>query len=210
MPSGQEIDATTPIAPAGECFYLGTSDGPTAIHINIDYASYGWPQSIDEAGLLLQGLGNAAGPSQGASLAPGDTSTPRIVELDDDGAPTVSGQEVTGSPPGAENMQAALGLAGPPSLENMAGKQHQYPRAVSGEDDSTQSTGSSWAVLTPGSSEDDSLHHQLSGDTQSAPAGNAIATPNLLGPCTKVWVVPKVGFFFFFFFNPTSATRHSR
>ncbi|KXX74792.1 hypothetical protein MMYC01_207707 [Madurella mycetomatis] len=190
-PSGHGIDATTSIAPSDEHFYLDPLDGQTAIHININYAPYGWPQSIDEAGLFLQGLGGDAGPTQVGSLAPGVTTTPRIVELDGNGAPAVSGQDVTGSQSVAEHLQAALGLAGPPSFENMAGEHHQYPRAGSGEDDSTQSTGSSWAVLTPGSSEDDPLPHQLSNGKQSSPAGNATATPNSLWPCTKVWVVPK-------------------
>ncbi|GAB1317293.1 Zn(2)-C6 fungal-type domain-containing protein [Madurella fahalii] len=189
-PSGYEFDGTTSIAPGDEPFPIDSLHGLTGIHIDIDYTSHGWSQSIDEAGLLWQGSWNDVDYGQVGSLVPGDTTTPRIVELNDDGVPTALGQDVPRPQPAAEHLQAALGLVGAPSLENASGKQHPYPCAGPAED-STSSAGSSRVVLTPVSSEDDSFSNRLPSGSRSTPENDATGMVNLLGPCSKVWVVPK-------------------
>jgi hypothetical protein len=86
-------------------------------------------------------------------------------------------------------------LVGPPSLDKVAEQRSLALHPNAQQPPSTSGGGSPWVVLTPSSSENGPSPTQpsTSGGLTPGEEPSPVADPRLLlGPCTRVWVVPKV------------------
>ncbi|KAK4033686.1 hypothetical protein C8A01DRAFT_49768 [Parachaetomium inaequale] len=183
-PSDVESDAGNMALPSDSPWGLEEMD------VSMDLTSFAWPQAADDMDLLLHGLGNGSFELDGGPVFVAN----RITELDDEAVPSGLVAETSQQERGAEHPRAALGLVGPPGRDHI-----REPRALairpSVEETSSTSGESAWVITTPDSSENGSSVKQpsssrrTSGEEASGVA--AVTDPRLLGPCSKVWVVPK-------------------
>ena len=186
---------------------LGLQD----LDIDIDSTSLG-RSGDDDMDWILQGLGNLeddmfdgrptpGGPGLGHNhisstlfTVPIGHAANRIVELDDEVASSGLISETLQPESKTEHPRAALGLVGPPSLDKIARK-HSLDLHPKARDPLSTNGGSPWVVLTPSSTENGPSPNQPSSSGGLTPGEepSPVANPRLLlGPCSKIWVVPKV------------------
>jgi hypothetical protein len=172
---------------------MSPSSGLQDLDINIDFASPSWLR--DDMDWMLQGLGDVGpGHDRISSTFPTIHAANRIVELDDEAASSVPLAETLQPGSKTEHLRAVLGLVGPPSLDKVA-EQHSLALHPNAQQPPSTSGGSPWLVLTPSSSENGPSPNQPSSSGGLTPGEEPSPAPDprlLLGPCSRVWVVPKV------------------
>ncbi len=173
-----------------------------------DWIEAGWTEGLD---LFLPDLGDGDDDSGLAgdwgspslafvSVAERHAAANRIIELDDEAACSKLINPETdqvGQPNcGAEDPRAVLGLVSPPSLDTIHTRTAEQTSPLRPSPQTTSSTSGEfgWVHITPASTSNGSPSNRLI-SSRVTPEGEVAVLPDprvFLGPCSKIWEVPKV------------------